>query len=116
MQQDCELLSLARQLPTDCFDIQAFMFGRLRLHGPTWYGREHRFARGCTHICENGPADPVLQGIVSNCGLLAKSGGDLDRAERWLQWLLITYAYVRDSDPKVFGTKKAESASILWLL
>jgi hypothetical protein len=27
VQQDCEkLLSLARQLPTDCFDIQAYMF------------------------------------------------------------------------------------------
>jgi hypothetical protein len=38
-----------------------------------------------TRICEeNGPADPVLQGIVSKMAkLLAESGGDLDRAERW---------------------------------
>jgi hypothetical protein len=45
-----------------------------------------------TRICEeNGPADPVLQGIVSD---LAQHGaGDLDRAERWAQWLLITYAH-----------------------
>jgi hypothetical protein len=27
VQQDCELLALARQLPTDFFDIQAMMLG-----------------------------------------------------------------------------------------
>jgi hypothetical protein len=26
VQQDAKLLSLARQLPTNCFDIQAYMF------------------------------------------------------------------------------------------
>jgi hypothetical protein len=48
-----------------------------------------------THICEeNGPADPVLQGIVSRLGgLLAQSGGDLDRAGGGLQWL-ITHAHM----------------------
>jgi hypothetical protein len=40
-----------------------------------------------TRICEeNGPADPVLQGIVSRWRVASKSGGDLD-AERF-QWLL----------------------------
>jgi hypothetical protein len=46
-----------------------------------------------TRICEeNGPADPVLQGIVSDLAqLLAESGGDLDRERSGgLQWLLIT--------------------------
>jgi hypothetical protein len=44
-------------------------------------------------ICEeNGPADPVLA-LSRLWRLLAESGGDLDRAERWLQWLQITYAH-----------------------
>jgi hypothetical protein len=56
---------------------------------------EHRFMRRCTHrICEeNGPADPVLKALsLEDMGLLAASGGDLDRAE-WAQWLPITYAH-----------------------
>jgi hypothetical protein len=38
-----------------------------------------------TRICEeNGPADPVLQGVVSRWrAVVTASGGDLDRAERW---------------------------------
>jgi hypothetical protein len=70
----------------------------------TWYGwREIALLEEMyTRICEeNGPADPVLQGIVSEMALLAESGGDLDRASDGLQWLLITYAYVRDSDPGI---------------
>jgi hypothetical protein len=52
----------------------------------TWYGwREIALLEEMyTRICEeNGPADPVLQGVVSEMALLAESGGDLDRAERW---------------------------------
>jgi hypothetical protein len=51
-----------------------------------------------TRICEeNGPADPVLQGIVSKmAGLLAESGGDLDRAERWASVADNLRSYVRD--------------------
>jgi hypothetical protein len=45
-------------------------------------------------ICEeNGPADPVLQGIVVSDGAVAsRIWWGSDRAERGLQWLLITYA------------------------
>jgi hypothetical protein len=63
-----------------------------------------------TRICEeNGPADPVLQGIVSKMAeLLAKSGGSLDRAERWASVAADNLrSYVRDSDPKHIGTKAA---------
>jgi c-di-GMP-related signal transduction protein len=45
-----------------------------------------------TRICEeNGPADPVLQGVVSKIAkLLADSGGDLIERSDGLQWLQIT--------------------------
>jgi hypothetical protein len=81
---DCDkLLSLA--LPTDCFDIQADMFRFICNAGSQVCLQRHRFLEEMyTRICEeNGPADPVLQGIVSTGVLLAESGGDLDRAERW---------------------------------
>jgi hypothetical protein len=48
-----------------------------------------------TRICEeNGPADPVLQGIVSDlAGLLANLVGIWIERSDGLQWLLITYAH-----------------------
>jgi hypothetical protein len=43
-----------------------------------------------TRICEeNGPADPVLQGIV-RAGMMPVNWWGSDRAERWAQWLPIT--------------------------
>jgi hypothetical protein len=49
---------------------------------------ESPFEEMYIRICEeNGPADPALQGIVSEIYLLA----DLDKAERWA-WLLTIYA------------------------
>jgi hypothetical protein len=63
-----------------------------------------------THICEeNGPADPVLQGIVSKIAeLLAKSGGSLDRAERWASVAADNLrSYVRAVILSSIGTKAA---------
>jgi hypothetical protein len=55
-----------------------------------------------TRICEeNGPADPVLQGIVSTWRLLAYLVGILIERSG-LQWLQITYAHTYDSDPKKY--------------
>jgi hypothetical protein len=50
-----------------------------------------------TRICEeNGQI--LCSGVVSNlAGLLADSGGDLDRAGRWASVLLITYAHTYET-------------------
>jgi hypothetical protein len=61
-----KLLSLVRQLPTDCFDIQAYMFRTIcdfMEQGGTWLTRESLIIEEMyTRICEeNGPADPALQ-------------------------------------------------------
>jgi hypothetical protein len=55
-----------------------------------------------TRICEeSGPADPVLQSVVSDMALmLAEHGNDVDRAEHWaLRAADNLRSYVRDSDP-----------------
>jgi hypothetical protein len=45
-------------------------------------------------ICEeNGPADPVLQGIVSRWRVASRLWWDLIERSGGLQWLLITYAH-----------------------
>jgi hypothetical protein len=118
VQQDGDkLLSLARQLPTDCFDIQAEMFrcisDLMSSQGMVDEGialLEEMYTRICE---ENGPADPVLQGIVSHlAGLLADSGGDLDRAERWASVAADNLrSYVRDSDPFKYWTEGCELAT-----
>jgi hypothetical protein len=102
VQQDCDSFSLS-QLPTNCFDIQALMF---RLSATSWAHRvwltEHRFAEEMyTRICEeNGPADPVLQGIVSIWRVASSIWWGSDRAERWASVAADNLrSYVRDSDP-----------------
>jgi hypothetical protein len=94
VQQDCEA-SLARQLPTDCFDIQAlcyFVCDFMSKHGMV----DERIAlleEMYTRICEEEMGLQIL--CSRHCldwRLLADSGGDLDRADGGLQWLLITYA------------------------
>jgi hypothetical protein len=96
VQQDCELLALARQLPTDFLDIQAHIFRMICDFMGDERGMvdERIFARRDVHICEeNGPADPVLQGIVSDMAVASKSGGDLDKAEqRWASVAADNYA------------------------
>jgi hypothetical protein len=54
-----------------------------------------------TRICEeNGPADPVLQGIVSDLAQLLANLVGMDRAERWASVAADNLrSYVRDSDP-----------------
>jgi hypothetical protein len=55
-----------------------------------------------TRICEeSGPADPVLQSVVSDMAfMLAEWGNDLDRAEHWAEVAADNLrSYVRDSDP-----------------
>jgi hypothetical protein len=61
-----KLLSLARQLPTDCFDIQAYMFkvicDLMGKHGMV--DERTLYEEMYTRICEeNGPADPVLKAL-----------------------------------------------------
>jgi hypothetical protein len=75
-----------------------------------------RFARGA-HICEeNGPADPVLQGVVSDWKLLAESGGDLDREQTSVAADNLR-SYVRDSDPYKYWDEGCQLASYtIWLL
>jgi hypothetical protein len=94
-----KLLSLARQLPTDCFDIQAYMFRMIcDFMGKQGMVDENRFEKRCTRICEeNGPADPALKALSRTW--LACSGGILIKRSGGLQWLLHLRSYVRDSDP-----------------
>jgi hypothetical protein len=46
-----------------------------------------------TRICEeNGPADPASKALSRDGDLLADSGGDLDKAERWASVAADNYA------------------------
>jgi hypothetical protein len=61
-----------------------------------------------TRICEeNGPADPVLQGIVSRWQVASRIWWGSDRAERGLQWLL-TYAHTYATVILISGEKAVE--------
>jgi hypothetical protein len=61
----------------------------------------------CTHASVRRMAcRSCAQGIVSRWRLLAESGGDLDRAERWASVAADNLrSYVRDSDPAVLGRR-----------
>jgi hypothetical protein len=118
VQQDCELLSLARQLPTDCFDIKRICLV-CDFMARWWYGRESLCWRRCTHASVRRMDLQILcsKALSRTWRLLADSGGDLDRAERGLQWLLITYAHtyaiVILSN---IGRLSSSQRVILWLL
>jgi hypothetical protein len=104
--QDFEkYIALGRQLSKDFFDIQAHVFKQT-----CNFRRQNGMVDEAIALCEemynriceeNGPADPVLQGVVSDMAwYLAESGKDLDRAEQWASRAADNLrSYVRDSDP-----------------
>jgi hypothetical protein len=111
VQQDCEkLLFLPRQLPTDRFDIQAFMF-RLICDTAGKHGMVDESIVLYEEMYNASVRRMDLQILrskaLSRRELLADSGGIWIERSVGLQWLLITYAHTYD-DPFNIGNKAVD--------
>jgi hypothetical protein len=100
VQQDCETSFSGAAAADELLRYSSLYVGWSAHYGANrvWLTRESLLEEMYTHASEeNGPADPA-QGIVS--GWRDISGGDLDRADSGLQWLLITHTLTTlHSDP-----------------